>query len=60
MIVVVGLNHETAPLSVREALAFPKERLAEALAKLRDETGRSWKRARKEATASAQGEDARP
>ena len=39
MIVVVGLNHETAPLPVREALAFPKERLAEALAKLREETG---------------------
>ena len=32
VIVVVGLSHQTAPLEVREALAFPKERLAEALA----------------------------
>ncbi len=39
MIVVVGLNHETAPVAVREALAFPKERLAEALARVREETG---------------------
>ena len=39
MIVVVGLNHETAPLAVREALAFPKERLPEALARARDEAG---------------------
>ena len=39
MIVVVGLNHETAPVAVREALAFPKERLAEALAHVREETG---------------------
>ena len=31
MIVVVGLNHETAPVAVREALAFPKERLPDAL-----------------------------
>ncbi len=38
MIVVVGLSHETAPLAIREALAFPKERLAEALARLRSET----------------------
>ncbi len=38
MIVVVGLSHETAPLAVREALAFPKERLADALARLRRET----------------------
>ncbi len=37
MIVVVGLNHETAPLAVREALAFPKERLGEALSRLREE-----------------------
>ena len=39
VIVVVGLNHETAPVAVREALAFPKERLPEALARLREEAG---------------------
>jgi glutamyl-tRNA reductase len=39
VILVVGLNHETAPLAVREALAFPKERLPEALARVRAETG---------------------
>ncbi|HEX9185765.1 MAG TPA: glutamyl-tRNA reductase, partial [Vicinamibacteria bacterium] len=39
MIVVVGLNHETAPVGVREALAFPKERLEEALARVREEAG---------------------
>jgi len=39
VIVVVGLNHETAPVSVREALAFPKERLVEALERLRQEAG---------------------
>jgi glutamyl-tRNA reductase len=39
MIVVVGLNHETAPVAVREALAFPKERLPEALARVRHEAG---------------------
>ena len=39
MIVVVGLNHETAPVSVREALAFPKERLPEALARVREDAG---------------------
>jgi glutamyl-tRNA reductase len=39
VIVVVGLNHETAPVAVREALAFPKERLPEALARVREETG---------------------
>jgi glutamyl-tRNA reductase len=38
VIVIVGLSHETAPLAVREALAFPKERLADALARLRRET----------------------
>jgi glutamyl-tRNA reductase len=37
VIVVVGLNHETAPVAVREALAFPKERLEAALAKVREE-----------------------
>ena len=39
MIVVVGLNHETAPVAVREALAFPKEGLPEALARVREEAG---------------------
>ena len=39
MIVVVGLNHETAPVAVREALAFPKERLPEALRRVREEAG---------------------
>jgi len=39
VIVVVGLSHQTAPLEVREALAFPKERVAEALQRLREESG---------------------
>jgi len=39
VIVVVGLNHETAPVAMREALAFPKERLPEALARAREEAG---------------------
>ena len=39
MIVVVGVSHRTAPLEVREALAFPRERLAEALARAREEAG---------------------
>jgi glutamyl-tRNA reductase len=39
VIVVVGLNHETAPVAVREALAFPKEGLAEALSRVREEAG---------------------
>jgi glutamyl-tRNA reductase len=39
VIIVVGLNHETAPVAVREALAFPKERLADALAQLREQAG---------------------
>jgi len=39
VIVVVGLSHQTAPLEIREALAFPKERLGEALARVREETG---------------------
>lgn len=37
MIVVVGLNHETAPVAVREALAFGKESLPQALARVRQE-----------------------
>ncbi len=39
MIVVVGLSHKTAPLGVREALAFAKEGLIEALGRLRSEVG---------------------
>jgi glutamyl-tRNA reductase len=39
MIVVVGVSHRTAPLAVREALAFPRERLRDALLQLRAETG---------------------
>jgi glutamyl-tRNA reductase len=39
VIVVVGLNHETAPLAVREAVSFPREDLAPALEQLRRETG---------------------
>jgi glutamyl-tRNA reductase len=39
VILVVGLNHETAPVAVREAMAFPKEELAEALARVRQDAG---------------------
>jgi glutamyl-tRNA reductase len=39
VIVVVGLNHETAPVAVREALAFPKDALPGALARVREEAG---------------------
>jgi glutamyl-tRNA reductase len=39
MIVVVGLNHDTAPVAVREALAFPKDALPAALRRVRDEAG---------------------
>lgn len=41
MIVVVGLNHETAPVAVREALAFPKQDLGRALERVRQEAGLS-------------------
>ncbi len=37
MILVVGLNHETSPLAVREAMAIAKDRLPEALARVREE-----------------------
>ncbi len=37
MIVVVGVSHRTAPLEVREALAVPRERMAEALARVKAE-----------------------
>ena len=39
MIVVVGVSHRTAPLAVREALAFPRERMAEALRGCATEAG---------------------
>ena len=39
MIVLVGVSHRTAPIEVREALAFPKDRIAEALVRLREEAG---------------------
>jgi glutamyl-tRNA reductase len=39
MIIVVGVSHRTAPLPVREALAFPKGQLRDALLRLRAETG---------------------
>lgn len=39
MIVVVGLNHETAPVAVREAMAFSKDELRQALERVRQEAG---------------------
>ena len=39
MIVVVGLNHETAPVAVREAMAFPKDELGLALERAKQEAG---------------------
>jgi glutamyl-tRNA reductase len=39
MIVVLGASHRTAPLPIREALAFPKDQLAEALVRMREATG---------------------
>jgi len=39
MIVVVGVSHRTAPLPVRESLAFPKDALAEALVRVKAEAG---------------------
>jgi len=36
---VTGLNHQTAPVQVREALAFPKNRIPDALASLREMHG---------------------
>src|SRR5919106_3410819 len=41
MVVIVGLSHLTSPLAIREAMAFPRERLAEALRRLRAEAGLS-------------------
>jgi glutamyl-tRNA reductase len=34
--VVLGLNHRTAPIEIRECLAFPKERMEEALTRVKD------------------------
>jgi glutamyl-tRNA reductase len=39
MIVVVGVSHRTAPVAVREALAFPKDTMREALLRLRADAG---------------------
>ncbi|HET6900005.1 MAG TPA: glutamyl-tRNA reductase, partial [Vicinamibacteria bacterium] len=39
MIIVIGVSHRTAPLPVREALAFPKDQMRDALLRLRAETG---------------------
>ena len=39
MIIVVGLSHKTAPIAVREALAFTKDGLPETLGRLRSEVG---------------------
>ena len=35
-VVVVGLSHRSSPVEIREKLAFPEARLADALAKIRD------------------------
>jgi glutamyl-tRNA reductase len=37
VIVIVGVSHRTAPLPVREALAFERERIGEALHKVKEE-----------------------
>ena len=39
MIIVIGVSHRTAPLPLREALAFPRDQLRGALLRLRAETG---------------------
>jgi len=41
MLVIVGVSHRTAPLEVREALAFPRDGLGEALARARAGAGLS-------------------
>jgi glutamyl-tRNA reductase len=38
-LLVVGVSHRTAPLAVREALAFPPARLEEALVRVRGDAG---------------------
>lgn len=39
MLFIVGVSHRNAPLDVREALAFPRDRLAEALHRMLSEAG---------------------
>jgi len=39
VIILVGLSHRTSPLPVRESLAFAKDRLADALKRMRQEAG---------------------
>ena len=39
MIFIVGVSHRTAPLEIREALAFPRDSLPEALHRMRAEAG---------------------
>jgi glutamyl-tRNA reductase len=39
VIIVVGVSHKTAPLAVREALAFPEPKLGDALSRVREEVG---------------------
>ena len=39
MIAVLGVNHRTAPVELRERVAFPADRLRQALARLRREAG---------------------
>jgi glutamyl-tRNA reductase len=36
---IVGVSHRTAPIEVREALAFPRDTMADALNRLREHTG---------------------
>ena len=38
-IIVVGVNHKTAPVEIRERLAFPEERLPQALTQLKNSVG---------------------
>ncbi len=38
-IITLGLNHNTAPISIRERLAFPSEQMVNALRKLRGQPG---------------------
>lgn len=40
-ILVVGLNHKSAPLEVLEKLSFSKDQLSDALSELRDQVGES-------------------
>jgi glutamyl-tRNA reductase len=36
---IIGVSHRTAPIEIREALAFPRDTMADALQRLREETG---------------------